>query len=293
MAGDADYGNVVLLLHGDSTFADTSPTPKTVTAVNAVISSAQSRFGGASMYFDGTGDYLTIPDSADWDFGTADFTIEKWVWFTSHTTVMALASNYLNSGTGWSLQRRSDTNTIRFGNGDTALLDVSWTPTDGQWYHLAVSRSGTSLRAFVDGAQVGSTATNSTNITGSTSLLSIGALYSGSYVQPFSGYIDDLRITKGVARYTSNFSGSLPSAAFLDYAGQVSGIVRDSTNALCARTVRAYNRSTGALVASTTSNGTTGAYTLNCSALGEVSVIALDDVAGTTENDLVLRVTPA
>jgi len=293
VAGDPYYNSVSLLLHGDSTFVDTSPTPKTVTAVNAVISSAQSKFGGSSMYFDGTGDYLTTPDSADWDFGTGDFTVEGWFNFSAHTTSIALVSNYLNGSTGWTFQYDGTTSQLRLANGGTALINASWTPTNGTWYHLAVCRSGTDLRLFVDGVQVGSTVTNSTDLTGSTSVLSVGALFAGTWQQFYSGYIDDLRITKGTARYTSGFSGSLPSAAFLDYAGQVSGIVRDSANALCARTVRAYNRSTGALVGSTTSNGTTGAYTLNCATLDEVSVIALDDVAGTTENDLILRTTPA
>lgn len=186
---------------------------------DAKYSTAQSLFNGSSLVFDGTGDYLSIPDSADWDFGTGDFTIEGYFRFTAHTSNMALLDNYLNSTTGWSWQRRSDTNTIRFGNGDTALLDVSWTPTDAAWYHMAVCRSGTSLRGFVDGTQVGSTVTNSTNITGSTNPLLVGALNaSGSFVQTFNGNACGIAIKKE-ALYTGSFTPpvglpyTLPSAA--------------------------------------------------------------------------------
>lgn len=297
MAGDASFASVSLLLHcdgsnGSTTFTDSGPGAKTVTATAAQISTAQSKFGGASALFNGSSARLSVPASADFDFGTGDFTIEIWARFASHTTVQTLFGNYQNSTNGWSLQRRSDTNTIRLGNGDTALIDVSWTPTDNTWYHLAVCRSGTSLRAFVDGSQVGSTATSSDNISGSTNELLVGALYFGSFVQHFNGYIDDLRITKGVARYTSNFTA--PASAFLDYAGQVSGNVKDSAGSNAARTVRAYRRDTGALVGSTTSNGTTGNYTINCATLEEVTVIALDNAtSGTYYNDQAARVIPA
>jgi hypothetical protein len=78
------------------------------------------------------------------------------------------------------------------------------------WYHLAVSRSGTSTKLFVNGVQGGSTYTDSTNYVSTTPSF-IGALYDGSSL---NGYIDDLRITKGFARYTSNFTA--PTAAFSD-----------------------------------------------------------------------------
>lgn len=297
MANDASYADVSLLLHGDgvngsTTFIDNSPATRTVTAYgNAQISTAQSKFGGASMLFDGSEDYLSVPDSADWDFGTGDFTVEIWVRFTSHASVMTLICNYLNSSVGWSLQRRNDTNTIRFGSGDGALLDVSWTPTDGVWYHLAISRNGTALRAFVDGTQVGSTVTNSTNITGSTNPLLVGALFAGSYLQFFAGHLEDLRITKGVARYTADFTA--PTRAHPDGLGEIEGVVRDDTNTPCSRTVRAYRRDTGALVGSTVSDATLGTYRIGCPTLDEVYRIVLDDSGGTLYNDLIDRVIPA
>jgi len=86
VAADPYYNNVSLLLHGDgangsTTIVDSSTSPKTVTAVgNAQISTAQSKFGGASLAFDGAGDYLTIPDDSSFDFGFNDFTIEGWIY---------------------------------------------------------------------------------------------------------------------------------------------------------------------------------------------------------------------
>lgn len=207
--------DVVLLLHfdgedGSTTFTD--QTGKEWTAYgNAQIDTAQSKFGGASGLFDGSGDYISAGSSSDWAFGSGSFTVELFVRFTSHGSVMSFLSNYVSGGAhGWSFQRRSDTNTIRFNYGDTALIDVSWTPTDGVWYHLAVCRAGTSIRIFVDGTQIGSTVTAGTDIS-NTSGLNIGRL-AGLGVQYFNGHMDEVRITKGVARYTSNFTP--PTAPF-------------------------------------------------------------------------------
>ena len=76
--------------------------------------------------------------------------------------------------------------------------------SNGTCYHIAVSRSGTSLKLFIDGVEKAS-ATNSSNFSNATNVLGIGALRdTGQY--PLNGYIDDLRITKGVARYTANFT---------------------------------------------------------------------------------------
>lgn len=207
---DPDWSNVVALLHfngtdGSTTFTD--ETGKTWTANgNAQIDTAQSKFGGASGLFDGSGDYITSADSTDWDFGTGDFTIELFARFASHVSVMTLVGNYASNSYGWSFQRRSDSGTLRFGHGDLIIANVTWEPTDGVWYHMAACRSGTSFRLFVDGDQVGSTVTNSTNISGSSGLLTVGALRASSPIQYFNGHIDELRITKGVARYTSNFT---------------------------------------------------------------------------------------
>jgi hypothetical protein len=166
--------------------------------------------GKWSNYFDGTGDYLTVPDNAAWDFGTGDFTVECWVNFGSLSTRQSLISTYQTGGSnGWVLQRGdpSDNTKLNFGWGDAELAksaSLSWSVNE--WYHIAVSRSGTSLKLFRNGVEVASV-TNSTNITGSTVGPSIGALLvSGSYIQNFTGYISNMRVVKGTAVYTSAFT---------------------------------------------------------------------------------------
>lgn len=201
----------VLGLHCDGANTSTTFTDvkgKTVTAVgNAQISTAQypSLTGKTSSgYVDGAGDYLTIPDSADWDFGTGAFTVRIRARFSGVTTAQALVSNYLNSGTGFSLVFDGVNSKLQFLNGTTALLDVAWSPSTNTWYDIEVSRYGTSLRGFVNGTQVGATATNSTNITGSTSTLFIGARDSTN--QLFTGYFSEVEIYNGAAVHTAAFT---------------------------------------------------------------------------------------
>jgi len=220
-SGDPYWGNVVALLHFDGADASTTFTDvkgHTFTAVgNAQIDTAESLFGGASGLFDGSGDYLSAPDSADWDFGTGDFTVELAIRFASLpvNAVMTVVSTYVDSTSGLSIQYRTDGgagNRLTFGFGDTPN-NFAWSPSINTWYRVAVSRSGTSLRAFIDGTQIGSTITNSSNLT-NTAALWIGAIDFGGPIQNFNGWLDELRITKGVARHTSNYT--VDAAAFPD-----------------------------------------------------------------------------
>jgi len=222
--GDPYWDQVVLLLHADgtngsTTFVDSSNSAKTVTAVgNAKITTTDPKFGTGSLLLDGGDDLLNVGSSSDWAFGTGDFTVETFVRFsTVPSTLNSLISNYSSSAaSGWSLQWRNDGGTVGlyFYNFNTSLGNsASWTPAANTWYHVAVTRSSTTLRFWIDGVQSGSNITNSTNITG-TNPLGIGALIftPGSYLQDVFGRLDEIRITKGVARYTSNFTP--PTQAF-------------------------------------------------------------------------------
>jgi hypothetical protein len=220
---DPNFNNVSLLLHGNgtngsTTITDNSPTPKTVTAGgDAQISTAQSKFGGASIAFDGTGDRVSVANNAALDFGTGDFTVECWVFsvaaLTSYTIQYAhiagkgngiLASTY---ALGFHQQKINWFANSVFNLGTTTL-------TNNTWYHFAVSRSGSTLRLFVNGLQELSR-TNTVNYTSSQSFNAGDRQASDPSAQyPLNGYIDDLRITKGVARYTTNFTP--PTAPFPD-----------------------------------------------------------------------------
>ena len=235
------YTNTVLLLKGDGTNGSTTildsskvaGSPKTVTAFgNAQISTAQSKFGGASIAFDGTGDYATVPVSTDFEFGTGDFTVEGWInvsSFASSNSEVNFASlgRGANGGggpfglvtCGWLVRIRSTQFSFyRFdGSTETELLR-NFTFSTGVWYHIAVSRIGSSLRLFVDGSQQGAEFTNSILYdrigSGGSQDLHIGRVLFGGDTFFLNGYIDYLRITKGIARYTANFTP--PTAAFPD-----------------------------------------------------------------------------
>lgn len=214
---DPYFSSVVALLHMDGADASTTFTDVKghafTPAGNAQIDTAQSKFGGASGLFDGTGDRITTPASADWDFGTGDFTIEFFVRFNvlppaGENNSYSIVGNYGSSTAGWLVQFRTDAPGARltFGSsGDTPLDGFTWSPSAATWYHTAVTRASGTVRAFADGVQIGSDVTNTEDISGSTGVLMIGALNFGP-IQHLNGWLDELRITKGVARYTANFT---------------------------------------------------------------------------------------
>ena len=227
---DEEFDNVSLLLHGDgtngsTTIVDSSSSPKAVTAVgDAQISTAQSKFGGSSLAFDGTGDYLTSAANSAFDLGSGDYTIELWVRLIS-------ASNYggivgkgqigVVNSTAYSLEFDNTSNAISLwiGNntppsfGSYVVTGTTNIRTSAVWTHLAVSRSGNNTRLFVNGTQEGSTYTTAYTIAAGNPLWIGGGFYAPT-TNNINGYIDDLRITKGVARYTQNFTP--PTAPFPD-----------------------------------------------------------------------------
>lgn len=205
---------VAALLHMDGTDASTTfidETGKTWTANgNAQIDTALSVFGGASGLFDGTGDYLSTSDHSDFDFGSGDFTIDLRVQFNAtpgvachffgQTTDVNNRINFLLwNNSGLKLYFRA------FSGGSTIIdVNVSWTPSVGVWYHLAVVRSGSSLYFFVNGTQQGATQTVSGTLPNLASSPRIGS-YDGSS-DFLNGWLDEVRISKGIARWTANFT---------------------------------------------------------------------------------------
>jgi len=173
-------------------------------------STTQAKFSARSMYFDGNSDKMIIPHIPQFDFGTGDFTIEFWGYFTALSGFQSIVGTY-NNGGGWLLQMDNQASSyyVKFWMGGTNLSSRSIAGSGvsfslNNWHHIVVSRQGTNLRTFVDGAQQGSTVTNSTNLS-STNDLYIGDINHSTVNQYFNGYLQDLRITKGLARYTSNF----------------------------------------------------------------------------------------
>jgi hypothetical protein len=219
---DPYFSNVVLLLHADgssgaTTTTDNSSYNKSITfGGNAQLNTTSPKFGTASILLDGSGDYLEVADSSEWDFGTGAFTIEGWVKFTGASDVSTFVSNF-NNVNGFTFRYNNTSLCLELIWGQTLIATNTagtWTPTNGLWQHFAVCRSGTSIRMFIDGVQQGSTATYGGDMSGSAIALNIGCLpYSlPTRLHFLNGRLDDIRITKGIGRYTANFTP--PTAAF-------------------------------------------------------------------------------
>jgi hypothetical protein len=176
------------------------------------ISTAESKFGTASALFDGTDDVLSFASNAVFNFGTGDFTVEAWVYLNNINKEQAVAAKWGSSGNAW-LFRLETNNRLKLFAGSSSVTGSS--PLSAStWHHVAVTRSSGITRLFLDGVQNGITTIND-NLIGTTPV-TVGAYdpFGTEFVNDFDGYIDDLRITKGVARYTANFTA--PTAAFPD-----------------------------------------------------------------------------
>lgn len=196
---------------GSTTFTD--ETGKTWTASgNAQIDTAQSKFGGASGLFDGTTDYISTPDHEDFEFAQLPWTIEGWVRPASFAAFGGLVSKRTTSSLTFSpFYVYVAQTTGKLGllcADDNTAWDVNFTSSNNftlnTWSHFAAVRYGNTFQVFIDGTS-GGTATFSGSLLNNTSAVAIGA---GAANGDFSlnGHIDDVRITKGIAKYTANFT---------------------------------------------------------------------------------------
>jgi len=218
MAIDDSYTKAMLHFdgaNGSTTFTDESG--KTWTASgNAQISTAQSVFGGASGQFDGTGDYITTPDSADWQLDSGsnanEWTIDFRIRFNGDpgTAAVGFMQQYVDANNRCNI--RLDGNALYFAvrSGGTIIVNVSnaWNPATATWYHLAIVKQGTTgYKMFVDGSQIGTTQTDTDVIPSWTGTFQVGRYSSdGSTHGYLNGWIDELRISKGIARWINNFT---------------------------------------------------------------------------------------
>lgn len=214
-ACDVYYHQVSLLLHCDgannsTTFTDSSPSPKTVTAVgNGKLTTTSPKFGSACGNFAASGDYITVPANAAFNFGTGDWTIEFWVKSTNTARCDPAWQNAISTTTGnWELILNNiSSGSMEWWEGNFGKISATGTGwNDGNWHHHAITRSGNSVRMFLDGVQKGSTYTTSYTYGSS----SVGVVFStdgqSHTTAPILGQMDEIRITKGVARYTANFT---------------------------------------------------------------------------------------
>jgi len=197
--------NTKLLLHFEGNTNDSGNTGHSITNTSGVLFS--TKLNNSSLYLDGSGDYIQIADSSLWSFGTGDFTIEGFFYFRSLSNNIPFVSQYVDGDNRWIFGWQTD-NTITFAckSSGSWIIDStrSWTPSVNTWYHIAVSKSSGTYRFFVNGTQIGNNIDDSDSHPDMGSDLYIG--YSPAGPQYFYGLIDDLKISKGVALYTSNFT---------------------------------------------------------------------------------------
>ena len=211
---DPFFSSVLLLLHLDgfnngTTFPDSSSFNHTITRVgDVVISTAQSKFGGSSGFFDGVGDYLTLPTSTAFNVGTGAFTVEFWFYSNGSPTSREL---FKPGGAGTSNGFGVSASNILqwWKDGTGAILSSSTSIAANTWYHVAVCKSAIGvMRLFLNGVQQGSSVSNSDtfNFSGWT----IGR---GAFNSQWNGWIDEFRVSQ-IERYTANFT--LQPVAFPD-----------------------------------------------------------------------------
>lgn len=202
---------------------------KTLTNSGATFSSSVKKIGSYSVNFNTT--YFYVPGgvggNADFDFGTGDFTIEMWFYSTATNASKSLVTYGDNGGgrAGWITLY--DSSGITFaGSSNGTAFDISNITTSGvtfsqnTWYHLAIVRNGTSFKIYIDGTERAN-GTSSSSIFVPSAIngsyyynnVNFGVIYYpvntwGTGPYGFVGYQDEIRISKGIARYTSNFTPS-------------------------------------------------------------------------------------
>ncbi len=179
------------------------------TIANTQISTGTKKYGTGSIAFDGTGDYVAIPYSQNFNLGSGDFTVECWanISYVQYTAIITSTNTSISTGM-WLLGFSNTANQMSFGidSGGNAIVGADYSNYVNKWTHIAACRSGSTLRLFFNGVQVAST-TNTTSFAGdSSNPVYMGRRYTNSAQYDLNGYIDDLRITKGAARYVSAFT---------------------------------------------------------------------------------------
>jgi hypothetical protein len=185
------------------------------TVGDAQLNTSITKFGTASIAFDGTGDYLKFTPGPNQNFamGSGDWTIEMWMYPTSAGTTQLFFDVYDGNSSGRLTLQLNTSRTIGLYGASGAARTVSTgTVTLNTWQHIAFCKASGSTRIFINGTQVNTTYSDSVTYTCTTGPIYLAANGTNAG-NNFFGYIDDLRITKGFARYTANFTA--PSSAFL------------------------------------------------------------------------------
>tara|TARA_E500000318_G_scaffold12786_2_gene11736 strand:- start:6320 stop:8857 length:2538 start_codon:yes stop_codon:yes gene_type:complete len=194
--------------NANGTISEINGTPKTERFGPYDYSGYTKADHGGSVYFDGAGDYLSIPDSSDFDFGNGDFTIEFWAYQKGVNAdgTGSVVGQWAASNRGWVVYLSSTFILFSFSTNGSNYYNVS----DGsgisynEWTHVAIVRDGNTMKMYKNGTETYNAVFNST-IYNSSRILEVGANSSGTYGD-YLGYLSDVRIVKGTAVYTSAFT---------------------------------------------------------------------------------------
>jgi hypothetical protein len=195
---DGSTNNFTITRNGDvkvTNFAPFAPTAAYSTSTN-----------GGSAYFDGTGDYLTVANNGNFDFGSGDFTVECWAYFNDSADNDGILGVWGTGKQSWILYREGGNYQFFYSGPSGSPLVSSVGVTVGTWVHLAVVRSGSTLTFYHNGVSTGTKNVGTTAFTSnSTQNLGIAVNLDGTG-NFINGYLSDIRIVKGTAVYTANFT---------------------------------------------------------------------------------------
>lgn len=209
-------GNVGLMLHanGDNdstTITDYSVAPRTITNANILLKTATKKFGTASLYFNGTSAHATVPNETAYNLGTT-YTIDMWVYPTDLSVTRTLISklgpdpNYL----GWYAQINTNGTVKITPHDNTGDITTTGTVSINEWSHVAFVCTAGTLNIYINGVSSG---TGAGTLQEHNVVLDIGSYQDGAGAF-FAGYIDELRVSKGVSWWLADFNTDLPNSEY-------------------------------------------------------------------------------
>ena len=212
MAVDDSYTKLLLHMDGaDNGITFTDEAGKTITPGNqSCTKTGIKKFGTASAYFDGAFDYLLTPLVADLQFGTEDFTIDCWTYLLSRASyypcLFSNLANWTTGSIGLFIGHNAASNKYRvYIDSASVLLTSTNNIIYNEWAHIALVRSGNDYKLYINGTNDGSgSSTSAINGNGSNFFISASGDI-GSHSSLY-GYVDEFRVSKGIARWTTNFT---------------------------------------------------------------------------------------
>lgn len=207
----------VLAIHCDgadtsTTFTDASSSGHTVTANgDAQVDTAQKKFGTGSVLLDGSGDFLSVADHADFDLGANDFTVDFWIRFAVVTGAKGFMSKGTASGYGPFLLYRNGTTVYIYLSSTGSSWDLASGTSFGTvaadtWYHVALVRSGTNIYGFLNGSLNATIGVSTTALYDGTDAIGIGCETAAASVTFINARMDEIRWSKDIARWISGFT---------------------------------------------------------------------------------------